>query len=235
MKNVEAKITLLLLLFFTSAVNISVMANSTGVKSGDWIKYNVSVSGGGQTVQGWTKITVISVSGTQVSGTLETGITGQQPTNTTFSLDILTGSGSGSGFIIPANLTVGQAIPGEAATVTSIENWYSRKAVYTTATSPVVGMTGRIYWDQVTGVLLEATGSLGDVSFSIVAAETNMWSGGFGFAGFDWWLWVIIIVVVVVAITAIVLILRRRKPPVAPLPPPAQPSLPLPPPPTSIT
>jgi len=52
-----------------------------------------------------------------------------------FSLDISTGSGSyASRFIIPANLTAGQLIPGEAAYVQSIVDWNGRKAILANAT-----------------------------------------------------------------------------------------------------
>jgi len=225
---------MLLLLCFTLTANVSAVVYNIGVKSGDWIKYNISITSGPYTVQGWIKITIKSVSGTQIGGTFETGIAGQPTTNQTFSLDISTGSGTIGGFIIPSNLTVGQSIPGEAATVQSEVDWHGRKAVYANATSPYVGMKGQLYWDKATGVLLEATSSMGETSFTISAAETNLWGGGLfgGFGGLEWWVWVIIIVVIVGGVAAVFIISRRRKPPTPLISPQAQPPPPPPPPPT---
>lgn len=160
MKNAKAKMTFLLLLAFSLTMNFSVMAEYTvGVKSGDWIKYNFTMSGGGVSAQGWIKITIQSVTGTEVTGRYEIGMSGQQLQQLDFTLDIATGYGSMSGFIIPANLTVGQTIPGEAVTIQNIVTRHGRAAVYANATDPYTSMTAQMYWDQATGVLLESSAS----------------------------------------------------------------------------
>ncbi|MEM3457847.1 MAG: hypothetical protein QXN36_05560 [Candidatus Bathyarchaeia archaeon] len=242
MKNFNAKVLLFVLVAFYLSMGSSAMAQYTvGVKSGDWIKYNFTMSGGGQTVQGWIKITIQSVSGTQVTGTYAVGMSGQQLQQLDFTLDIATGYGTMSGFIIPANLDTGQAIPGEGTTVQGITTRHGRTAIYATATDPYSGWTGQVYWDQATGVLLETSTSYGGYTYTITPAETNMWSTGLfgpGFLGLDWWIWIVIIVVIVVVIVAAAIILRKRKPPVAPAAPapapqeqPPQPPPPPPPPP----
>ncbi|MEM3730392.1 MAG: hypothetical protein QW667_02670 [Candidatus Bathyarchaeia archaeon] len=196
-----------------------------GVKSGDWIKYNLSMTGQGENVQGWIKITIESVSGTVIQGKYVGGVGGQQTPEESFTLDVAFGSGGMNGFIIPANLTVGQNIPGEATTVQGVTTRHGRTAVYASATDPYSGGTGQVYWDQATGVLLEVTASYGGYEYKLTIAETNMWGGGFFGAGLglDWWIWMIIIIGIIVVITAIALILHRRKPP--------PPSMQLPPPP----
>lgn len=239
MKNVSAKVLLFVLVAFCLSMGSSAMAQYTvGVKSGDWIKYNLTMSGG-MTGQGWIKITIQSVSGTQVTGTYAVGISGQQVFQEDFTLDVATGYGTISGFIIPANLNTGQTIPGEGVSVQGVTTRHGRTAIYATATDPYSGWTGQVYWDQATGVLLETSTSYGGTTYTITPAETNMWSGGlFGpsFLGLDWWIWIVIIVVIVVVIVTAAIILRKRKPPVAPAAPaPApqeQPPPPPPPPPT---
>jgi len=216
MKNAEARITLLLLLCLALTASVPVMAEDTvGVKSGDYIKYDMSFSSEGVTVTGWIKITIQSVSGTQINGTFEMGAAGYTiPAN--FTIDISTGTGTILGCIIPANLTTGQSIPGQGTTVQEVTDWRGRKAIRANGTA--MGYYGQIYWDQATGVLLELTGSSVGVSYTIRAADTNLWGGGM-----DLWLWIIIPVVVVGAVAGALLMLRGRKPAVAPPPPEAQP------------
>jgi len=235
MKKVKAKMALLLLCF---ALTANVSAITVGVKSGDYIKWDISVSVGTYTASGWMKINIQSISGTHITGTYEANVAGYAvtPQPQSFDLDVSTGIGSLGGFIIPANITEGQKIPGQTATVHIVDH-RGRNAVYVNATIPMMGMSGQIYWDQKTGVLLEAISSgrtetpQGEIDFrySIRVAETNIAGLPVG-GGFDWWLWVIIIVVVAGAAVAAVLILRRRKPPAPPMPPRAQPPPPPPPP-----
>jgi hypothetical protein len=188
-----------------------VMAEYTcGVKSGDWIKYNINISYVGQSVAGSMKITIQNVQGTHINGTIETSVQEIFGTVTeNISIDIATGTGTYAGFIIPANLTVGNPIPGESANVQSIVTKNGRNAIATNATSPYGGFSGQVYWDQASGVFLESSGSAVGTSFSITLAETSLWGGGFLF---DWWIWMIIIVIVVGVAAATVLMLRRRKP-----------------------
>jgi hypothetical protein len=223
------------LIILASLLSFSLLANvvgatSAGVKSGDWIRYDINVSYGGQTVTGSIKISIQQVQGAQVNGTYEVSVQGysvMQPLQ--FSLDVSTGIGSyTSGFIIPANLTVGQAIPGEAATVQNIVDWNGRKAILANTTSPYGGFAGQVYWDQQTGLFLESKGSAVGTTFAITAVETNLWSSGlFGLGGLTWV--IVIIVILVVVMFAVVLVLRKRK--TQPIAPPPQPVPPPPPPP----
>jgi hypothetical protein len=240
MSGIPRKITaprgLMLILLYVSAffMNVAWAADSVGVKNGDWIRYDINVSYGGQTSTGSIKISIQQVQGVQVNGTYEVNVQGYsiiQPTP--FSLNVSTGIGAyASGFIIPANLTAGQPIPGEAANVQSIVDWNGRRAVLANATSPFLGFYGQMYWDQQTGLLLESKGSASGAIYSIKEADTNLWSGGL--LGGGWLTWVIIIVVIVVVVTVIAALgLRRRRtlPPVpSSLPQVAQPPPPPPPP-----
>ena len=234
-------ITISILLLCLSSL-FSAMAQTVGVQSGQWIKYNINVNVSGSSGQGTWKVTIQSVSGTTVSGILDMDIYGTK-SSMPFSIDVATGTGTTTGapatLIIPANLQQGQTIPGMGTSVQSIvDRSYagaSRKVVYATGSIPYVGMTGSFYWDQATGVLLEIYGSMSYMgvtyTYEIKAVETNIWSGGF--LGLDWWLWAVIIVVIVVVVIAVVfLMLRRRKPPVAPPPSEVQPP---PPPPAPAT
>lgn len=222
------------LLCLSFAVSVSRAEYVVGVKSGDWIRYDITISYLGQSVKGSIKITVQSVQGVYVNLTYEVSVQGQTLTPPEqFILDVSTGSGgSASGFIIPANLTVGQPIPGEAANVQTIADWRGRHAIVANATSPFMPFEARVYWDQATGVLLETTGSISgtdySTDYSISVVETSLWGGGL--FGLDWMIWVIIIAVVVAVVVVIVgLMMRRRR--VQTVPPLSQEGQPPPPPP----
>ena len=82
--------------------------------------------------------------------------------------------------------------------------------------------------DIQTGLFLESKGSAVGATYTITAAETNLWSGGlFGSGGLTWA--IIIIVILVVVISAVALVLRKRK--TKPVAPPPQTVPPPPPPP----
>lgn len=211
MKKGIIRIIPILLVWSALLGSFPVMAEYTcGVKSGDWIKYNINISYVGQSVTGSMKMTIQNVQGTYISGTIETSVQGIPGTQTeNVSIDIATGTGTYAGFIIPANLTVGNSIPGESANVQSIVTKNGRNAIVANGSVPSVGFSGQVYWDQATGVFLESSGSAVGTSYSITLAETSLWSGGFLF---DWWVWMILMVVVVGVAAVTVLMLRRRKP-----------------------
>lgn len=229
---VYRSIAIAALVYIIMTTSVSNAAYLVAVKAGDSIRYEINVSYQGQSATGSIKLTIQSVQGTMITGTYEVTVQGQsvgQPEQ--FTLDISTGSGgSASGFIIPANLTVGNFIPGEAASVETIGDWRGRKAIVANASSPYMGFMSRIYWDQATGILLESTGSLTETQYSITLAETTLWSGGL--FGLDMtWLIVIVVVVVVVIAAVAVFMLRKKKaqavptmaqgaPPPPPPPPP---------------
>jgi len=195
---------------------------TTGVKGGDWIKYNFDFSYMGVSYKGTIKLTIQEVTSTYITGTVEYTGNFPSPPSPSFTIYIPTWDG-GNFFLIPTNLAVGQTIPGSYMTVQAIVDWQGRKAVKAYDPSGL----GEAYWDQATGVLLEIKFTA-SATGSIKAVETNMFS-----LGIDWTFWVVIIVVVVVVAVVAVTIMRGiRKPPTAP-PPTAQPPPPPPPAPES--
>jgi len=247
MKN--ATVETIIMLFICFNMMVSVMAQTAGLKNGDWISYTLNISFFGTAVSGSMTVRIQSVTGTTVSGTVEVSITGYELPASQFSINTATGAGTGHYYeapgtlIIPANLTAGQAIPGMVGTtITGVTDrayaGASRKVVYATANVPQYGIASSYYWDRETGVLLEVSGSMTSqgqtLSYSFVASGTNMWAGA-GFFGLDWWIWVVIAVAAVGIIAGVFLFMRKKKPPVAqpsaPLPTPPPP----PPPPTSLS
>ncbi len=245
MKNVKAKITLLLLLCFSSAINISAIADSTvGVKVGNWIKYEITYTGtppSGSLIAQWIKVEILNVAGTTVNARMTSHMADGTETNQTGTIDVVSGSATFPGFIIPANSKVGDSVNmgtmGSATIADETTRTYagaSRTVVYANFSQVLFasfsqyatqfsqyGTQYTLYWDKQTGVVVEALTTSTNFTSTAKATETNMWGGLFW--GLDWWFWVILIVVVVGAVTAAILILRRRKPSVTPPPPPPPP------------
>ena len=179
-----------------------------GIKSGDWIEYDVTFSVAGQSLSGSVKVTVENVQGMQINGTIEFNVQGYSITPPQpFSIDVGAGTGTYSQFIIPANLTVGDYVPAENAYVQDIVAKDGRKALVISASIPFEGVSGQVYYDQATGVLLEGSTQISGTEYSIAFAGTSLWSGGFMF---DWWILMIIIAAVVVAALAALILLRRN-------------------------
>jgi len=208
------------------ATALPVMAQQyvTGVKAGDWIKYDFNISYMGMSYKGTLTVTIQTVTDTDITGTITFTGNFPMPGEPTFSIHIPTWDG-GNGFLIPSNLKPGQTIPGiyPTTTVQEIVNWKGRNAIK--ATTTMTGFQTEVYWDQETGVLLEIKSITPGADFSVVATDTNMFSIG----GFNWTLWIIIIVVIVIAAITFIVIWYKVKRPVTPSTAQPQPAAPPPP------
>ena len=206
------EIAIILLMMIMTGIATTFGENiRVGVKAGDYVKYIASYSYLGSTAQEPVEIDIKKVNGSLVTGDfiLKT-IT--QITNTSFSYDVSTAEYSGAfliwGFIIPANLTIGDRISYGNLTVEKIGDWNGRKAIIADTTSPYFTSIGQVYWDQITGILLQSTVTQQSGSdLSIVVSETNLWSEGFNSL-----LLAIIVVIIVTIVLVMLAILRRRKP-----------------------
>ena len=246
MKEIKATIMLTLFLACLAVLgNTPMRAYDVGVSTG-YLKYNVNflVSAGGNSYSERAQITVniTSVTGTMIEGTTEVAIevsnfTGSLPTGLTiplssgelpFSIDTTTWAANYSPltaiiiFIIPADLEVGDSVPGEG-TVQNLTGWNGRTAVVINA-SESVGLSESAEFDDATGVFLEASGSTNYegyvTTYSIKLTDTSLFSIAPTLSGVAWWFWVIVIIVGAMVGTAL-LTSRRRQPPVQP---PATPS-----------
>ena len=145
---------------------------SVGVKEGDWIEYIVMYTGTSpENYQTGIKIEVLRVQGTSV--TFEATLTYSNGTQEAPTMTVDLGAGAlGEGFIIPANLNTGDTL-GEYLTISGVEErayiGVRRAVVYLT----ILQIT--FFWDQKSGVLVEANMSFTDHTVTIKADKTNMW------------------------------------------------------------
>jgi len=223
----------------TTVIPILAEDYTVGVKTGDWIKYELNASWNGTGTESspttemkqmsWSKVEIKNVSGTKV--TLET-ITGykngttEQPPNIT--IDVATGEFME--ILTPANLKEGDSIPQQSGSVKKINGTITRTycgasrnvnfAYITLVHETILSKTIKVYWDKATGIMVEfylyssATTSTAQQTFefSQKATETNMWSADILGLISNNLIYIAGIVVLVVIITVSVFLLRRRKP-----------------------
>jgi len=190
-----------------------------GVKAGDWIKVDYTVTGAplGTTLPLWLKVEFLSIEGTNVTVRVTMHMSDGTEQNATAPVDIVGGGGEAfglSGFVIPANLTVGDVVYMSgygnvtiAGETTGSYAGASRTVVF--ASFSQYGTQLTYYWDKQTGVMVEASTTSGTMTGTGKATETNIWEPAPGFP-IDPILLYIVIAVVIVAV-AVFLVMRRRK------------------------
>ncbi len=193
-----------------------------GVKAGDWIKVDYTISGwpAGQPYPEWLKVEFLTVEGTNATIRVTMHMSDGTEQNATVPVDVVAGGQALglSGFVIPANLTVGDTIFMSGYGNVTIEGETTR--TYAGASRTVVyasisqyGTQLTYYWDKQTGVLVESSGTSDGMTITAKATETNMWQPEL--FGLDLILLysLIIVTIVVVAAVAFLAIRRKKKPP----------------------
>jgi parallel beta-helix repeat protein len=195
-----------------------------GVKSGDWIKVDYTVTGApsGTTLPLWLKVEFLSVEGTNATARVTMRMSDGTEQNATVPVDVVTGGQALglSGFVIPANATTGDSVYmsgyGNVTVAGETTRSYagaSRTVVY--ASFSQYGTQLTYYWDKQTGVLVEATVVSGSMTATGKTTETNMWQAGpSGLPIEPIYLYILAALAIIVAIgTAAFLVRRKRKPP----------------------
>jgi hypothetical protein len=181
-----------------------------GVKPGDWIEYNVTITGEvpKQHDVTWCRFDVKAVDGKNVY--VDVTWKYSDGSNETVSETIKLDTGHiGEAFIIPANSDKGDTFSSYEGniTISGVEEktcaGATRSVVY--ANTPET----MFYWDMSTGFLVEANSSSSKFTMFTKAEETNMWQTQI--FGLDQTVFIALVVVVIVATLAIFLIRKLRK------------------------
>ncbi|MGD0496632.1 MAG: hypothetical protein ABSB28_11460 [Candidatus Bathyarchaeia archaeon] len=223
LKRIVSAITVAVLLL-SVAVSIGVASAQVGVKTGDWIKVDYTVTGApsGTQLPQWLKVEFLSVEGTNASVRVTMHMSDGTEQNATAPVDVVSGGGEAfglSGFVIPANLTVGDVVYmsgyGNVTIAGEKTDSYagaSRTVVYASFSQYGIQLT--YYWDKLTGVLVEAGVVSGSMTATGKTTETNMWEAGpSGLPIEPIYLYIIAASVIIVAVGAAVFMVRRRKKP----------------------
>jgi len=191
-----------------------------GVKAGDWIKVEYTITGwpAGQPCPEWLKVEFLTVEGTNATVRVTMHMSDGTEQNAT--VPVIIGAGGGvafglSGFVIPANLTAGDTVYISGYGNITIEGETTR--TYAGASRTVVyasfsqyGTQLTYYWDKQTGVMVEASTTSGSVTATAKATETNLWQpapSGFPIEP----IYIIAIAIIIIIIVAAVLLIRKRK------------------------
>ena len=207
-----------------------------GVKAGDWIKIDYTISGApsGTPLPQWIKIEFLNVEGTTANIRVTMHMSDGTEPSQTMTVDVAIGSGAFqglSGFVIPANSTTGQSVYisgyGNVTIAGETTRTYagaSRTVVY--ASFSQLGSQLTYYWDKQTGAMVEASTTSGSITATGKATETNMWQAQQSGLPFDQtYLYILAAVVIAIAVGAIAFVMRRKKKPpeaVTPTAPTAQ-------------
>jgi hypothetical protein len=195
-------------------VLFSVIATSTditvGVKQGDWIEYNVECTG---TVPEehdvtWAKMEFLKVNGLKVDVNITSLFVDGNQTSVVSTLDLETGE-TGDGFLVPANLSVGNNFTDyNYGNVTIIEEenktyvYAKRNTVY--AVTP----NTKFHWDKTTGILVEAHATYSNFTMDTKVKDTNMWQPDP--TEIDPRVSIMIVTAIIVFVTVLVVIKNKR-------------------------
>ena len=205
------------------AFNIQSVKSSevqVGVKSGDWIRYAYAVSGwpSGQPYPEWLRVEFLAVEGTNATIQVTMHMSNGVEQNDTIIVNIAGGGETSqglSGFVIPANSTVGDTLYMSGYGNVTIEG--ETMGTYARATRTVVyasfsqyGTQLTYYWDKQTGVMVEASSSYSGITATAKATETNMWEAAPPTSiWMQWWLWAIV-AIIIIALASAIHILKKR-------------------------
>ena len=208
----------------TSTSSIPSGTVSVGVKAGDYVKIEYSITGAptGSVLPVWLRLDVLGVQGSFVSLKVTMHMSDGTEQNATVPVDV-SGQGGGSlpmlaGGIIPANSKAGDTLTltGMGSVTIAGEDTRSyagsdRPVVYASLSQSGAQLT--YYWDKQTGILVEAEVTSGSMSATAKAMETNMWSAGSlagpSLVGFPFYL--ILGLAAVAVLAGFAVLMRRRK------------------------
>ncbi len=185
-----------------------------GVQKGEWIEYKVAVTGSPTEEHDakWARIEVSNVQGTSLNLNVTTQFTNGSFLYENITLNLETGE-LGDDFFIPANLNAGNSfIDAHSGNITirKVEQRNYAGAVR----SVVAGNTiyTAYYWDQQTGILVEAHSEYKDINFTMttVADRTNIWQPQAAVLELTNIYWIAITTSMILAL-AFILIWRKKK------------------------
>jgi|WetSurMetagenome_2_1015567.scaffolds.fasta_scaffold324274_1 hypothetical protein len=170
-------IAVITLFLMTILISVASADLPVGVKTGDWIEYDVTFTG--TPAQGhnivWARMEIVAISGPAISVKMTSRFEDNTTTVTNSTLNLQTGDLIDN-FIIPANLTVGQTFVDKNLGNVTIQNL--EQQTYAGAARTVVSAstsTNTYVWDQATGVSVEGNAQEPTYSMHTIVADTNMW------------------------------------------------------------
>jgi hypothetical protein len=174
-------VAVLFTFLFIASLSVSFAQVSVGVKAGDWIEYDVEVTGNPPEEHDVThaKIEILAVQDSEIHVNLISEIR-NGTRQVVFRILNLEEGALGVWFIIPANLDVGDtfydrnAPPPGIFTIQSVEDMTYAGARRAVSFSPSYFEEYK-RWDKITGVFVEGLGIYENYTIHTIAQNTNMW------------------------------------------------------------
>jgi hypothetical protein len=219
---------------FALVMVASAQTRTVGVSVGNKFRYSVAASWSSDDPNGtapsyvldyknteWLEASITAISGTNITANMTRHYWNNTETTVDVWVDVDTGSGSLTSFFISANLTAGDSIYSSSLYSTRIINETVPRTYLdgvrdtnnmNTTLYETTNMTYRLYWDKLTGVLVdqfvENTYQTGNY--------VNSWSVGFQLVSSDLWVvpefspWTTPLLVLIVLTSALIMISRQR-------------------------
>jgi len=210
-KSALLAIALTMLIVTASLFAVAFADVSVGVKKGDWIEYQVTITGNPPQDHNitWARMDVTGVQGEAISLDIQTRFSNGTLLLEKITLNLATGV-LGDDFFVPTNLNPGDKFydmyQGNI-TITSIEQRTAAGAERTV----VSGATNQTtyYWDRQTGILVAATSTFLEYTMHTKTSGTNIWQPQI--LGLDSTVFYTLAAAVVIGLVAIVVLLVWRK------------------------
>ena len=184
-----------------------------GVKEGNWIEYNATLTGSPPADHDvtWARMEVADVQGTVISLNVTTQFVNGTILYESVTLNLETGQ-LGDDFIIPANLNRDDTFLDQyqgSITITGVEERNYAGATRTVVYASTAEST--YYWDKATGILVEGASAFPDFTIHSVADKTNLWQPQILDSGPTAFYAILIIIATVIVAVASFLVLRRKR------------------------
>lgn len=192
---------------FSAVASVDIVV---GVKLGDCIEYNVTITGDvpEQHDVTWCKIEVTAVEEKNVYVDITSRYSDGREETVPSTLNLETGQ-IGDCFIIPANLNAGDVFESPEGNITI--SGFKEKTYAGATRSVVYGSNPQtiFHWDRSTGFLLEAKSS--DSAFTMItkAEKTNMWQTQI--FGLDQTVFIALVLVIVAVLALAIFLIRKMK------------------------
>lgn len=173
----------IMVMAFLLCLNLAYAEVQVGVKVGDWVKYELTVSGASppQDLPQWVRAECTSVAGTNVTLRMLMHMSNGAEHMETWTIDVATGSGHAFfQAVIPANSKTGdtiQLVTNDSVTIAGEATGTYAGASRTYVYASLVEEDGQFdyCWDKQTGVLLEVSLTQDSASIAYKATDTNIW------------------------------------------------------------
>lgn len=201
-------------------------AGQLGVRIGDWVRFDVTVTGNTSrpSTPTWVRVEFLNVLETIVTVRWTTHLAGGIERNQTLTYDLTTGNTTGEtntllGIVIPLHSKVGDTIDIVGTTTVTISGEDTRayagaSRVVLYASFSAYGAQLTYYWDKQTGVVVEEILTSTNTTAKVVA--TNMWQAQFLGLPIDpttFYILMAVVIVIVAAITIYAIRRRKKRPP----------------------